>query len=742
MFIWSMLMACAATSKISDTDDLVTVVYDQDGDGYNADEDCDDGNPLIFPDTVEQCNGVDDNCDGQVDEGVLNTFYLDADIDGFGTPDEETEACEVPEGYASVGSDCDDLDTEIYPGAVEVCDGKDNNCDEEIDNGVGQIMYPDLDEDGYGDSDGMQTLCQLEEGFVTQAGDCDDANATVYIGADEFCDGLDNDCDEEIDEGVGYVLYADADSDGFGSSTESPMYSCAELDGYQTTNSDCNDTDSEVYPGANEICDYIDNDCDGTVDDNALDALTWYEDVDEDGYGGSIAIMSCEAPSGYVVESSDCDDVNNTIYPGADEVCDGIDNDCSGVVDDNPTNGSLWYADADADGFGLSSDILNSCSQSSGYVSLDGDCDGFNNTIYPGAPEECDGLDNDCSGAIDDNPIDGILWHADVDEDGFGNANDSLNACSDAMPVGYVLDSLDCDDSLSGVNPDAEEECNSIDDDCNGSIDDDPIDGSVYYEDADGDGYGNPLVSALYCSPVSGFEVNGDDCNDDRSDLFPENGFCPAGNDCLDILDSGLSVGDGVYDIDIDGSGIGISAFSVDCDMTSDGGGWTGISFADSYNSLSGALLSQSTNVNTNISQTNGPRTRDTGSQSHYYFYEFDYPSGYTEFYLNDWIVRAYAGNGSTSEVCGSIVNWSSGLVSHGDIALGSPDDTGPVASMYPSTTSGCFFSCQDCTVAWPQGQQVYETNAPADQMRIAWGEYGSQSEGWYPWYEGSVFLR
>lgn len=674
MLIWSMILACSVTPKISDTDDVVNIVYDQDGDGYNADEDCDDGNPLIFPGTVEQCNGVDDNCDGQVDEGVLNTFYLDADIDGFGAPGEETEACEVPEGYAAVGSDCDDLDSEVYPGAVEICDEKDNNCDEEIDNGVGEIMYPDIDSDGYGDSEGMLTLCEIEEGFVSQAGDCDDSNATVYIGADELCDDLDNDCDDEVDEGVGFMLYVDADSDGFGSSTEEPVLSCVEIEGYLTTNSDCNDADTEIYPGANEVCDYIDNDCNGSVDDNALDAVTWYEDVDSDGYGGTSTIMSCASPAGYVVESDDCDD--------------------------------------------------------------------FNNTIHPGAPEECDGIDNDCSGVIDDNPIDGVLWYADLDEDGFGDPDDTLNACTDTMPVGYILEALDCDDSLASVYPDADELCNSIDDDCNGTIDDEPIDGSVYYQDADGDGYGNPLISELYCTPVTGFEVNADDCNDDRADLFPESGFCPSGNDCLDILDSGLSVGDGTYDIDIDGSGVGSSAFSVDCDMTSDGGGWTGITFGDSYNYLSGSLISQGTNVNTSIDQTTGPRTRDSGNQSHYYFYEFDYPSGYTEFYLNNWSVRAYASSGSTSEVCGSIVNWSAGLVSHGDVALGSPDDTGPVASMYPSTASGCFFSCRDCTVAWPQGQQVYETDMAADQMRIAWGEYGSQSEGWYPWYGGTVYLR
>ena len=737
------LLGCASTPKISEGDDNTTIVYDQDGDGYTSEEDCDDSNPLIFPDGVEQCNGVDDNCDGEVDENVRNTFYLDEDIDGFGTQDSSIEACEAPQGYAAVGSDCDDLDAEVFPGAVEICDGKDNNCDEEIDNGVGEIAYPDADGDGFGDSNAAQNLCSIEEGFVVQAGDCDDSNPQVYSGADEVCDEIDNNCNGEIDENIGFELYIDADSDGFGDENTEVLFSCSELEGYSEFNTDCNDTDTEIFPGALEVCDYIDNDCNGSVDDNASDALLWYDDGDGDGYGGTITTEACEPPSGYVLQTGDCDGFNNTIYPGASEECDGIDNDCNGVIDNNPIDGVMWYEDLDSDGFGVDTSTTLACTQPSNYVSEGGDCDGFNNTIYPGASEECDGIDNDCNGVIDNNPIDGVTWYADVDEDGFGDPLSTLNACSDAMPAGYILDALDCDDGNANVYPDAVEECNSIDDDCNGTVDDEPIDGIIYYEDSDGDGYGNTLVEIMLCSPQTGYEINADDCNDDRADLYPENGMCPSGNDCLDILAAGLSIGDGTYEIDMDGSGSGLPAISVDCDMTTDGGGWTGIIFEHAHSVLSGALLSQGTNVSSNINLSTGPRTRDSGNQSHYYFYEFDYPLGYSEFYLHDWIVRAYAASGSTSEVCGSVVNWSNGLTGHGDIALGSPDDSGPAASMFSgSTAPGCLFSCKDCSVAWPEGTQVYEPDTSADQMRIAWGEYGSQSEGWYPWYTGTLFFR
>lgn len=740
--LWLLLFSgCDTTPKISSGDTDVVVIYDQDGDGYDSQEDCDDNNPLIFPDSVEYCNGIDDNCDGEVDENVQSTFYLDEDIDGFGTTDSFVEACEAPEGYATVGTDCDDLDTEIFPGAVEICDGKDNNCDGEIDNGVGIIVYPDADDDGYGETDQPQTSCDIEEGYVDQAGDCDDNNSQVNIGAGEICDELDNNCNGEIDEETGLVLYPDEDSDNFGSQDGEPVLSCTMLEGYSEENTDCNDADSEIYPGAAEICDYIDNDCNGSVDDNALGASTWFEDTDGDGYGGTVSLEACEAPVGYLSQSGDCDNSNNTIYPGAPEECDGIDNDCSGVIDDNPVNGLTWYEDLDSDGFGTDNSTIIACTQPLYHVMQGGDCDGSNNTIYPGASEECDGVDNDCSGVIDDNPIDGITWYADTDGDGFGDPTATMSACEDAFPSGYILDSLDCDDTLVSVYPDAQEECNSIDDDCNGTIDDDPIDGTVYYLDDDGDGYGDPQNGVMFCSPQNGYEINADDCNDERDDLFPENGMCPLGNDCLDILNAGFSVGDGTYDIDIDGSGTGIEPFSVDCDMSTDGGGWTGVEFADTYTYLSGEMTTEdgSTTI-ASIDPVTGPRTRD-GSGRHYCFYNFEIPSGYSQFYLNNWVVRAFAAGGDTSEMRGSITSWSGGLGNHGDVAFGSPDDNGAVASMYEAA-GGHIFGCQSCSLGWPSGTEIYTTDAPADRMRMAWGEEGSQLEGWYPWYEGTLYFR
>ena len=104
--------------------------------------------------------------------------------------------------------------------------------------------------------------------------------------------------------------------------------------------------------------------------------------------------------------------------------------------------------------------------------------------------------------------------------------------------------------------------------------------------------------------------------------------------------------------------------------------------------------------------------------------------------------MRAYAGGLHTSEVCGSIVSWNAGLTSHGDIAMGSPDDSGPVASMYGNTTATCLFSCNNCEQFWPAGTQIYAVGGVSNEFRIAWGEYGTQTEGWQPWYAGRVYMR
>jgi hypothetical protein len=127
----------------------------------------------------------------------------------------------------------------------------------------------------------------------------------------------------------------------------------------------------------------------------------WFADNDGDGYGNPVlTVMACAAPSGYVSNGTDCADNNAQIYPGATETCNGLDDDCDGAVDENL--GSMWYADADADGFGNPMISVMSCTQPLGYVTNNTDCADNDPLRYPGALEICNGLDDDCDGQIDE----------------------------------------------------------------------------------------------------------------------------------------------------------------------------------------------------------------------------------------------------------------------------------------------------------------------------------------------------
>ncbi|NND77447.1 MAG: PKD domain-containing protein [Flavobacteriales bacterium] len=165
--------------------------------------DCNDAEVTVFPGAAEICDGLDNNCEGLIDEGLMMTFYEDADGDGFGSFLSPITACEAPPGYVADNTDCYDGSADTYPNAPEICDGNDNDCDGDIDEGLIVISYADNDQDGYGNASQSVTACFVPPGFVANPDDCDDADDTVYPGAPELCDGVDNNCDNIIDENCG-----------------------------------------------------------------------------------------------------------------------------------------------------------------------------------------------------------------------------------------------------------------------------------------------------------------------------------------------------------------------------------------------------------------------------------------------------------------------------------------------------------------------------------------------------------
>ena len=300
-------------TRAFETDLIVGTGIDHDGDGFSIGEgDCDDTNGTIYPGAPDLADGLDNDCDGILDEGSP-----DFDDDG--------------DGFADVEGDCDDGDPLIFPAADERINDLDDDCDGTVDDGT----------DAY-DDDG--------DGYSENEGDCNDITSAVNPDAEEILDGVDNNCDSVVDEGT--AAYDD-DGDGF-----------SELQG------DCDDdplgAGTAASPIEVEIADGIDNDCNGVVDDG--DFAT-----DDDGDGWSEL-------------AGDCDDANAYTYPGAAEFADALDNDCNGTADDN-----MDTTDDDGDG----------------DSEAQGDCNDYDPAVYVGAPEIDDvpiDYDNDCDGFVFENP--------------------------------------------------------------------------------------------------------------------------------------------------------------------------------------------------------------------------------------------------------------------------------------------------------------------------------------------------
>ena len=580
------------------TKDTAVEAVDEDGDGYLPSEgDCDDSNPDVHPDAVELCDGLDNNCDEVVDEGVATFYYVDADLDGFGDEATAKGYCEPAVGLVTVAGDCDDTDPDFHPNAEEPCTTDiDYNCD-------GVTEWADDDTDGF-------ALCE----------DCNDLDPAVNPAATEICNGIDDDCDGEADPTSSFDVlpfYADTDGDTYGD-VAVVTEACAAPPGYVADTTDCDDTRADVNPGMTELCDAdnVDEDCNDLADDDdpGVDVSTytaWYRDADGDTYGlDSTLIEQCDAPAGYLDVGGDCndystddhpgasetdcadpndyncdgsvayvdadgdawaaciecDDSNAAVNPAATELCNGIDDNCDGLTDpDSATDSLTWYADVDGDTYGDSATTTRSCAQPSGYVADATDCDDTDALVFPGGAEVCNGYDDDCDGVIDPaTSLDASIWYADTDGDTFGDLGNTTRACT--QPAGYVTDTTDCVDTDAAIFPGATELCNGLDDDCDAVIDPpSAFDAQTWYADTDGDTYGDPASTTIDCTLPAGYSADDSDCDDTRVDVNPAAPeLCDAANtdencnglaDDLDPTTSMSSMSNWYTDADGDGYG-------------------------------------------------------------------------------------------------------------------------------------------------------------------------------------------
>ncbi len=277
------------------------------GDGCSAGTDCDDNDENVHYSQMGYIN-MDDDLSG-LEGSSLGEFCCAGVAQGPCTFESQTTPFPSNENL-----DCDDTDNTVYSGATELCDLKDNDCDGQTDEGCSPCI--DNDNDGYGNPGDASCTNGAQE-------DCNDNNLTINPGAEEICDSVDNDCDDEIDEGLEmFDYYQDSDEDGYGDSTV-PLSSCELFapEGYVDDNTDCDDTNDQINPLGIEICgNTIDEDCSGA------DLACTCTDNDNDGYGNP-GDASCNNGA-----QEDCNDNNIAINPGATEICGNtIDEDCSGA---------------------------------------------------------------------------------------------------------------------------------------------------------------------------------------------------------------------------------------------------------------------------------------------------------------------------------------------------------------------------------------------------------------------------
>ena len=436
----------------------------------------------------EKCNGLDDNCDGETDEEFPDADSngeadcISEDDDGDGVPD-SADNCplvvnsdQFDTDYDTVGdacdpdddddkvpdeTDCAPLDSEIFPGATEVCDGKDNDCDSDIDEGFGSVTC------GLGACKHTVVVCETGQVAV-----CDPFEGV----AEEACDGKDNDCDGDSDEkdALGCQLYfLDVDQDSFGVDGQSKCL-CAPEDFYQAVVAgDCKPLVPEINPGAEDKCDGQDNDCDGSIDEG-------FENLDND-------------------ELADCVDPDDD------------DDNVPDLIDNCPITSNYNQANFDKDQFGDVCDWDDDNDATGDLL----DCDPFDPLIYPGADEVCNGKDDDCDSAKDEE---------------LGTLECGVGECFKVVPACLNGKLNTCEPKSTGT-----EVCDGKDNDCDGKTDEElgtlTCGKGECVATVDACVGGQPQVCEP--KPVSDEVCDGKDnnCDGQIDETFPEQGIvCPVPN--------------------------------------------------------------------------------------------------------------------------------------------------------------------------------------------------------------------
>ncbi len=430
-------------------------------DGLPLGRDCDDTDPNRFPDNPEVCDA--DNHDEDCDATTFG--YVDQDMDGY--PD--ASCCNAnPDGSLHCGTDCNDEAGGVHPGSPEVCDGIDNDCNGSVDDGVERTFYVDADGDGHGDASQPAIMgCFPPTGYAASSDDCDDSNAAAHPGAVEVCDAamVDEDCDE--------VANPPALCTCTGSATRSCLAPGACSAGVERCSDGLWGTCS-IAPIA-EVCNGIDDDCDSSIDEALL--VTCFDDPDDDGYAVSGASMSSVCPTGGraavggcpigftnrtpEAPNLDCDGSTSSTHPGATETCNGVDDDCDGTADEGLP---LRVRFIDSDGDGAQGTAVSRCEGDPNSVPFSLDCNESDTSVYVGAPELCDRVDNNCS--LGGGAAGGVDVFEDQDNDHYSPP--------DATCSGGPFPKTDCDDTRPTDNPGATELCSGHDTDCDGTIDEDP----------------------------------------------------------------------------------------------------------------------------------------------------------------------------------------------------------------------------------------------------------------------------